>query len=284
MRTRCSGWSLLEILMSMILSSILLTLILKIYSIYIQANSSLQRMLHEYAEYNFIYRILTHSMQRAGFTPCKSLNSLQSKENLQSFKIFAAGIQINSMYNPIAEINIIDNKYIIWPGKIKLNLTNTYLIADCYHAELITLQSMQEEQGKKILQLIKPLTQEFVAPIYMGVWLSETVSLQKSHSALVLHSLQTDTVSTAVKKIVVQAKKEEQNTFFITNITMHSGRAYKFKTQIHNRLPKKSHEKGFVLLVVLWLIIVLMLLSIAQWQSIIVMQKLNRSSQEFTQQ
>ncbi|OGV28059.1 MAG: hypothetical protein A3F18_05295 [Legionellales bacterium RIFCSPHIGHO2_12_FULL_37_14] len=224
------GFSLLELLTVLALSSLILPIIFNAYTSYQQNQNNLKNHLSEYADFIFIKSLLINSIHEAGYAPCLPLASLDSQENLPQVKILPQGITLNRMKTPLAEVTLIDERHIEWWDKQKLDLTNTYILADCYHAELTKINHVSASFPKKIISLEKPLTQAFIPPIYMGVWLSETISLNPATNTLIYHTSHSDTLSAKVNKFTA----EINNKLLTIKLTMLSKQNYQFSIRMRN--------------------------------------------------
>lgn len=179
------GLSLIELMLSLCLSSFMLLILFHYYLVCKEQYRRLEQDLEQFTDKQWIAALLQDSIRRAGFTPCVGTDHLIKtdtrplKGGLDSISLAEMGIHLRRMNNPEALLQIINSKQIIVAKSPFFSLYQPILIADCFHGEIHDLQSIHQTQHRLLLELKKPIQGDFSASTFVGEWLDEFFYLQK---------------------------------------------------------------------------------------------------------
>ena len=180
-----TGNSLIEILISLLLASLLLTTEIQLYSICQQHYLKAQKTFERGLERQRVIALMRDSIRRAGFTPCLNLDNLQTLDHRSSMPIEAMVVtdktlKISRMSEEFFLAKRLNSKQVllpkrkIWPRQVPL------LIADCYHAEVNTVNSIAASNEGLILNLSYPLFADNEDVLYLGEWIEERFFIAKN--------------------------------------------------------------------------------------------------------
>lgn len=211
------GHSLIELLVVTGLTSFMLAGLLPIYFAFQRTHHQLEKQITETYELHLVETLLRDHIRRAGFTPCMPINSLLNEDGLFAYQLqrrpphlIATALTLNRMENPMV-IKWLDGDRLMLNQGAHIDKTKPYLIADCYHAELIQVKSTHLALDGVRLELVKPLRFDYVAPVYIGEWLNETFYVrEKPHPALMVKGVLTEVLTPEVSALLVEEKKERQ--------------------------------------------------------------------------
>ncbi|MDI9817605.1 MULTISPECIES: prepilin cleavage protein [unclassified Legionella] len=187
-----SGWGLVEIMVSLLLTLLLSTLLIQHYFISKRHYNKAQTLLEQSFELQLVNGLIRDSIRKAGFTPClgiELLTTIDRRTNSTSLSAFSTGgenqqmLQINRMSEQFAVVS-----EVIGPQKLLVSSFSDkhgkagypVLIADCYHAEVQLISSVSQVKGKTVIELSKPLKFQYHSPFYLGEWLEESFFIRKN--------------------------------------------------------------------------------------------------------
>lgn len=178
------GISLTEVLVALILSSFLILMVMNQYLSVKQHYQHIQKNLETALDSQIITDLIRNAVWQAGFTPCLSIDHLSTLDtrdpshSLHSIEINADklghGFQVNHMSH---HYNILTQQVSLteWTSTNTVDLSRhkSVLIADCAHAEVHRLRSVRNKPDHLEISFIKPLSDSFEPPIYIGEWVEE---------------------------------------------------------------------------------------------------------------
>lgn len=187
------GTSFIEILVSLFLSTFLITALIEHYLITKKQYLQVQNTLENELEIQLVQNLFRDSIRLAGFTPCLSIDRLvtinhQTNNRLHSIQIdslpakslrlFRMKEYFNSVFNFPASNQLLINKHHYYKKD------QWVLIADCYHAEVQQIASIQAIGTKNLIYLKQPLYFKYEMPAYIGEWIEETFYIKKNQLGL----------------------------------------------------------------------------------------------------
>lgn len=205
-----TGFSLLEHLMSLLLMSILsITLVLHYYQVKFH-QQRMQQSLTQQADVEWVINLMRHEIRVAGFTPCMNLNEMQVYDHVHQQFINSMTAQpdqlvIKRMATKFAESRaFISKTQLITTAEPSLHGRQNIMIADCYHAEINQLMTVQSLNQHQLLTLTTPLIFDYVPPIYVGEWLvhSFSIQLKNGQRRLFYQHHRQDELTSAVQSII----------------------------------------------------------------------------------
>jgi hypothetical protein len=207
------GVSLSEILISLFLSSMIITLLMQFYLSSKQQYSEAQEILATNFDLHWVGVLLSDSVRRAGFTPCLGVDQLEVLDHraagtvIQGLKILnqpQQSIYINRMSEHFAKVKSISSRTeLIMSEAVVFPKNRPVLIADCTHAEVHQIANF----GHSRLSLEKPLLFDYTTPTYIGELIEERWFIKtnkKGEKSLYYHLGQTEEVTSLVHSLVVE--------------------------------------------------------------------------------
>lgn len=183
------GFSLTEILISLSITSIVIAVLLQLYTSTKHQYLEIARLLENNYEIQWVRALLSDSIRKAGFTPCLALDQLEVKDRRTHAQPVAsvlwanapeAFIQTQSMSENFTTVLGIENS-----RQLRLASTNSIhsqqpiILADCFHAEIHDPQSLFNAKDTVLLTLAQPLAYSYIEPIYIGQWVQEKWFIKK---------------------------------------------------------------------------------------------------------
>ena len=209
------GISLIELMISVCLASFLIILVMNLYLQNKKNYLTIHRLLERNLDLQLISDLIRQRLRRAGFTPCLSLNLLESRDsrngktNLDALIIDENEFTIQRMSEHFTLVlQQISSTALLLKSEVNFSAKETILLADCYHAEVHQIAAVQKTTKGTLLHLEKAIFFQFVAPIYGGEWLHETFYMQKNKKgmeALFYRQNHPEELSTAVKQLLITA-------------------------------------------------------------------------------
>jgi type II secretory pathway component PulJ len=194
-RGQSPGFSLIELLIAVGLACFLLMGVWRVYSTFHRTHDRLHSQMTEAIELQLIESLLRHRIRSAGYTPCMPLDRLLTEEPLFANKFTKDSITLNQMDEPVYPVLSLDNQNLILNQHANLDPAKLYLIADCYHAELVRIRTTYKQH----VVLLHPLHFNYEQPVYFGSWLSERFFMRyKPKPALMVQHIQTEMLSSEV--------------------------------------------------------------------------------------
>ncbi len=222
--TKQQGVSLVELMISALLASLLLALVLQQYLVSKRQYLRLYARLEQDIELQTINDLLRDSIRKAGFTPCRGINSLQSIDRRNGKTALAAvatsvgkrdGLAITRMSEDFTTVmRRLNPKQLLLRSNVHFAAQQVILIADCYHAEVQPVLDARKTSAGTILTLSNNLAFDYIDPIYLGEWLEEAFFIQKNQqgkSALFYQFKRPEELSDQIVKLIVDLKSYRGN-------------------------------------------------------------------------
>ena len=186
---KIQGMTLIEILVAMLLSSLMAAALVHYY-LYSKINyRDDEQQVNRVIDSLWTATLLRQDLQKAGFTPCQSLQTLHSLDRRKIDTQALKAITVIQSPLPQLQIQYMDAHYATLLTRIsgqqfvvetdsRWQNGDGLLIADCDHAEVHTLKSIHYYgQQARIGLLNAPLT-AFKPPIYVGQWIEKRWSIR----------------------------------------------------------------------------------------------------------
>lgn len=196
------GLSFIELLVSLALSVLLITALTTHYFGLKRQFLNRDARIHQELDLFVLQDYIRASLRKAGFTPCASIDSLMTPKEQE----------LNAVHweeKKRLTIQSLSSQYLIHPEllafKDKIHLKETHafeqgmhiLIADCFHAERLTIKAV----AGKTLYFKTPLIYSYRPPIYLGRWFTESFYIAKNKAgikALFYQSEKSEELSTTI--------------------------------------------------------------------------------------
>ena len=211
-----SGMGLTELLISLFLASIIIINLLQFYLINKGQYIAAQKILEQGFDLQWINELLSASIRSAGFTPCLGIGQLSTVDrrhdakNLQAFSVDSPGqlLKINRMGDSFTEILSIKSPTNILVANGKLfKEQHPVLIADCEHAEVHQISSINPLMGGFLITLARPLKFSYARTSYVGEWLEESWFIKENlnkERSLYYKLFQTEELSSAIHSLNIE--------------------------------------------------------------------------------
>lgn len=175
------GMSLIEVLIALILGAFILTAFMTQYLSIKQHNLQLLADLDRLSETQLAMDMMRDSIRQAGFTPCLSLQQLIiHPRTLPAIEVVDDTLRINRMSDTFDELlSVIDSTHVRLTQVHRFSPSTPILIADCHHAEIHDIQSVNQAGTTQLMTFSEPLFFHYAPPVYVGEWVHESYFVRK---------------------------------------------------------------------------------------------------------
>jgi len=221
--TKQAGIGLSEVIISLFLASLILTLLTQLYLSNKRQYSEAQKLLETNFDLQWVSDLMSDSIRRAGFTPCLGIDQLKTidrrnnDKTLLGLKIEQSPlqlIQVNRMSELFTQvIEIQSPTKVVVARDILFNEQRPVLIADCDHAEVHQILRVDTLPKSYLITLTRPLTFTFTRSIYIGEWFEEQWFIKKNAqkiNSLHYKLFQTEELTSIVHSLEIKKTKVKQ--------------------------------------------------------------------------
>ena len=215
------GFSLLELLLSMLLSfsviSLLLTQMIGIKRdaeiIFVQTQATVESY--------WLIELLRSRVHAAGFTPCRridQLTAIDARFNPQPLlplevpSSLASDVFIRRMANHYALMRQRANRRLIWVESEHVANNRPIIVADCVHAEVHGIAHLSPARRGTIVELTEPLVFNYPGSAFAGEWVTDRFFLQKTRDngmALYYQHHRVDRLSFWINRFAVATRAQD---------------------------------------------------------------------------
>lgn len=242
---KVAGFSLTELLVSFFISTLLILVLTQHLLSMSRQHYHVHAMLDQTMELQWVLDVMRDRVHHAGFTPCRRLDHLVSTdtrewpESLLPIEIDQgdpAKLNLRKM-NETALMQIkIKTSTVLFVNKsdkiISLRSDRPVLIADCTHAEVHDIASIESARGGSVVTLKKPLVFDYSPEVYMGEWMSESFYFKK---ALFYKQHRTDKLTSQIKSMVFKLNNHASYPVLSMQFVLHDGMSDRFEARV--RMP-----------------------------------------------
>lgn len=228
---RQAGISLIELMISLFLATIIMTLLVKQYiSSKIQYKASQSTLMNAY-DLVQITDLLRTSARQAGFTPCVGIGWLKTRDGRNkpgSLKAIETNsgphhaLYIARMSERFAAVsNIFSPRGLVVEADYPVLINQDILIADCFHAEVNTIAGIKRETKQWTISLKYPLLFHYTQPVYLGEWLEEAFYVDKNsrgQPALFYQRRRSEELSSRVRSLTSQLIYKQKTMLLRVNL------------------------------------------------------------------
>lgn len=212
---KISGFSLTELLVSFFIATLLILVLTQHLLSVSRQHHHVHAALDQTMEMQWVLDVMRDRVHHAGFTPCRRLDHLISTDT-REYPESLLPIEIDrddptKLYlrkmNEAAftQLSMRSNITVFIHQSVSLNLDRPVLIADCTHAEVHDVASIEPTRGGRLVTLKKPLVFDYEPQVYVGEWMSESFYFKK---ALFYKQHRADKLTSQIKSM-----KFELNTY-----------------------------------------------------------------------
>ena len=200
-----SGFNLLELMISLLLSSVIIICLLHHYITIKQQVIAVNDTIHEQTDLLWMYSLIKTTIHQAGFTPCGNIKHLINNQSLTDVWVENVDrLHLYHMAEPLGRVlEVIDTQQlqlnnVVFPENLPI------MIADCHHAETNSIIASKKFNRVQIITLSQPLRFNYSKPIYVGSWVTDTFMINK-HSLMHI-GRSTDQLSSLIQNMEVHKK------------------------------------------------------------------------------
>lgn len=211
------GFGLLDVLISLFLSTLILTLLTQFYLGNKRQYLIAQDRLASQFDVQWVSDLLSDNIRRAGFTPCLGVDQLAITDRRNPSRVLNGmiispppeqAIQINRMSEIFSNVLAIQN-----PTQLRVSSTalidekHPVMIADCNHAEVHQIALYEPQANSTLITLAEPLHYHYRDQAYMGEWLEEKWFIKKNTrgvKALYYRAIQTEEITPLIHSLHIK--------------------------------------------------------------------------------
>jgi prepilin-type N-terminal cleavage/methylation domain-containing protein len=205
---RQAGFTLIEIMVSLFLSSIILIVLMQHHISIKYHYVQLETALDDAIDKQLLADLMRDSIHQAGFTPCLSIDNLSvvDRRDAQQHVVSLAlegntVLRVNRMSPYFDEVLAVLGSTRVLATRLKdLRSAQSIVIADCTHAELHAVHQVSLTHEGQLLILEEPLLSLYQPPIYIGEWMEERFFVPPQ-GGLFYHQRHTDALSSQVTRL-----------------------------------------------------------------------------------
>lgn len=239
-----AGISLSEVLISLLLSSLMVTILIQFYLSNKRHYLKSESMLTASLDLHWVSALLSDSIRRAGFTPCLSIDQLNFKKQGQIVHGFQIenesqqALQINRMHEHFAKVLRIQNRtQILVPRATVFNEKRSLLIANCEHAELKRILKMQPHASGVQITLDSPLQFSYTGTVYVGEYLEERWFIKKNthgDPSLFYKLVQAEEITPIIQSLSMQLQQVQDKVFIKVTMGLLEGKTRSIRVAVRN--------------------------------------------------
>lgn len=215
------GFSLSEVLVSLFLSSLILLSLVQFYASSKKQYLKVQKELTEQFDLQWVSDLLGDSIRRAGFTPCLGIDQLKVLDSRNTGRLISAmtletgvnqAIHINRMSEYFTQVIKIRNPYEIIVPQVFFKEQRPIIIADCEHAEIHHISTLDKLSSMYRINLSRPLKYPFASTTYVGEWLEEKwfIHVSEGHKSLYYKQSHAEELSPLIHSLKVRSRRVHQ--------------------------------------------------------------------------
>lgn len=185
-----AGAGLVELMLVLFLSSCIITLLLNQLVLTKKHEKLTTDALSKAYDLQMLGDLLKTSIRQAGYTPCAAIDKLTRIDHtnpgvLPQAIVFESskmdGVAIYYMSSPLEQIaQFISSSQIRIPHHHIFSKEEPLIIADCFHAEIVRIQSIKSHLGDSIVTFTTPLSFIYKMPVYIGRWQPRRFMMKKN--------------------------------------------------------------------------------------------------------
>lgn len=244
MNVKHQGFSLPELLISLLLSSLLIIVIVNHYISCKKQAVETRKRVEAHFDVQMVIDSMRDSIRRAGFTPCLNLSQLETtakdRKNIQLTAIHINPEKKSLTINRMSEsfdyiVEQFSNTKLLTGEQIIISKQKV-LIADCYHAEINEVSRIKRLGQGLLIHFKKPLTHSYESPIYIGEWIHERfyISQRSNKNALFYGAKGADELTDAIHSLSIKRKQKNKKILIAVNLGLQHGKNILFETTVRS--------------------------------------------------
>jgi len=244
---KVAGFSLTELLVSFFISTLLILILTQHLLAMSRQHHHVHAALDQAMELQWVLDVMRDKVHHAGFTPCRRLDHLitidtrEHPESLLPIEIDqddSSKLYLRKMNEAVFTQASIKSNAVLFINKldkfVSLNPDRPVLIADCTHAEVHDVASIEPTRGGRLVTLKTPLVFDYEPEVYVGEWMSESFYFKK---ALFYKQHRADKLTSQIQQIQFELKHHADTAYPILGMqfVLHDGRSESFEARV--RMP-----------------------------------------------
>ncbi len=235
-----SGFSLIELCLSLILMSGILACLLQHYILIKHQYLSVQTTVEHQTDLLTLTESMRMSIRKAGFTPCLPVDYLKvidhrtGQTQIPSLVATEDRFQTNRMDDVVFVMKTVSQQLQL-PLNQVFHRNDVVLMADCYHAEVHTIAAVYQHATYQSIQLSQAPVFEFQSPIYFGLWLSESFFIMHHHNgsgSLAYQAQHTEELTSSVHGMRVNIHQQSGKTLVTILLDLDNKKTYNVMTRM----------------------------------------------------
>ena len=239
------GLSLSELLISLFLASVVSMTLIQLYLGCKRQYLAAEKILASGFDLQWVSDLMGDSIRRAGFTPCLGIDQLTTidlRKNQNPIHSLLVGnqpypfIQVQRMNENFTKLIKINNsKSIVVENFYEYHAKRPLIIADCIHAEVHELDSVENQGNQSILNLSKPLIFFYDTSAYIGEFIEERwfIKQNKNHKAtLQYQSVHTEEVTPLIHSLSIRNQRIKNKQFLEVTMGLDDEKTHKIRVSV----------------------------------------------------
>lgn len=239
------AFGLVELMLGLFLGTCLLTLMVRHYLMTKQHSEVTAKVLADAYDQQLITELMRNSISQAGFTPCASIRGLMASDDSKQPHLEAIvvnvgnkkALQISRMSEDFTIIQdmLSAKELLVEAADSFLKVRTRVLVADCFHAEVQTIQAMKPLGLSWGVTLRNPLHYTYKSPVYIGEWLQERYFIDKNtkgQNALFYQLNHPEELSSSIKGLAVTLESMGVKRLVSIDFLTNQGKRWRIETAV----------------------------------------------------
>lgn len=239
------GVGLVELMISLFLSSLLLSSLMQQYLHCKKTYQEAQAKLEKAYDVLIVSELIRHTTRLAGFSPCRSINQLQVNDRREQ-STYLAAVRVSEGKHPALIVSRMSETFasvvsqlspnqLLLDSHLPLKPNHPLIIADCFHAEIHDLLSIKQSHQGWLVTLKQPLGFNFIPPFYLGEWVEEHFFIANNtqgNSALFYKTLKAEELTSLINDLAVELICIKGTDFVRVTLSVLSGQSVTLETAV----------------------------------------------------
>ena len=216
---RQSGLSLVELMLSAALSCLLISVLIHMFLSSKNQYAFTQKRLTREFELMQVSELLRDSSRRAGFTPCRNIRRLISKDRRNPDHRLS-GIETRvGPYHALQIAYVSDEFFPVqsWLSSTRLRVAGraafapgqALVLADCFYAEVLTVASSRVQGKDTLITLDRAWRFPYSQPTYVGAWVEERFYAKPGSPGLFYDARQPEQLTNHIVGLVADQSQDQ---------------------------------------------------------------------------
>jgi hypothetical protein len=204
------GFSLLELMISLLLFMLLMMILMQQILHLRRMSTELFLGVDETLEMQWVTDFIRSRVRMVGYTPCRRIDHLEvfdarvNPNSLAMMTFHGEKLTLRRMHEQSFPILKQKNDQVFFTRHNQLSRKWPVMVADCYHAEVHDISTINSYSDADEVILSMPLQFTYEPPVYVGEWISEsffTRNVSFGKYALFYKNHHVDKLTSSIQKI-----------------------------------------------------------------------------------